>query len=229
MLPLGFDLSPLWISLRTSLLASVIAFVLGVAAARLFLNVRGWGKWLLDVVFTLPLVLPPTVVGFVLLVLVGRNSPLGRLLAMGGIQLIFSWEATVIAATVVAFPLVYRAAKGAFDQVDQNTLWAARTLGFSELRVFVQVLIPQAWPGIAAGAILAFARALGEFGATLMIAGNIPGATQTIPLAIYFSTYSGDMTTAGIWVAVIIAVSCVVLWLMNRWDRRPQGVEREVL
>ncbi|MEM1484219.1 molybdate ABC transporter permease subunit [Oscillospiraceae bacterium PP1C4] len=217
---MGFDLTPLWISLRTSLCAGVIVFLLGVVCARAFLYVGGRLKWLVDVVFTLPLVLPPTVVGFFLLVACGKNSSLGRFLSHFNLSLIFTWQATVLAAVVVSFPLMYRAAKGAFEQVDPDLVWAARTLGMSEWEIFHKVLIPQAWPGIAAGAVLSFARALGEFGATLMIAGNIPGRTQTIPVAIYFATAAGNMRAATIWVAVITIVSCVALGAMNWYNTR---------
>lgn len=217
---MAFDWSPLVISLRTVLYAGVLVFLLGVSLARIFLYVDGRVKWLTDVLFTLPLVLPPTVIGFFLLVLFGKNSPIGKTLAQAGLSLIFTWQATVLAAVVVSFPLMYRAAKGAFEQVDENLIWAARTLGMSEFKIFVRILIPQAWPGIAAGAALSFARALGEFGATLMIAGNIPKRTQTIPIAIYFATSAGKMQTAGIWVAVITTVSCVALGFMNYYNAR---------
>ena len=215
-----FELTPLWISLRTSLLASLATFLLGILLARVFLYAKGWIKWLTDVLFTLPMVLPPTVVGFFLLVAVGKNSPLGRFLKQFDLSLIFTWQATVLAAVVVSFPLMYRAAQGAFEQVDENLIWAARTLGMKEWKIFLRILIPQAWPGIAAGAVLSFARALGEFGATLMIAGNIPGRTQTIPIAIYFATAAGDMRTAWIWVAIITTVSCIVLGAMNFFNSR---------
>ncbi len=215
---MSFDISPFWISIRTSCLAGLITFVLGILCARLFLNINSKIKWLVDVIFTLPLVLPPTVVGFFLLVLFGKNSFVGQFLNRFDVSLIFSWQATVIAAVVVSTPLMYRAAKGAFEQVDINTIWAARTLGMSEPKIFLKVMIPQAWPGILAGAVLSFARGLGEFGATLMIAGNIPRRTQTIPIAIYFATAAGDMRTAGIWVAVITGISCVVLAGMNYWE-----------
>lgn len=218
-----FDWSPLLISLRTVLIAGVLVFLLGISFARFFLYVDGRIKWLTDVLFTLPLVLPPTVIGFFLLVLFGKNSPIGKTLAQIGLSLIFSWQATVLSAVVVAFPLMYRAVKGAFEQVDENLIWAARTLGMTEFKIFLRILIPQAWPGIAAGAALSFARALGEFGATLMIAGNIPGRTQTIPIAIYFATSAGKMQTAGIWVAVITSVSCVALALMNYFNSRAKG------
>lgn len=221
-----FDITPLWISLRTTLCAGIVVFVLGVGCARLLLFKSGRIKWVAEVLFTLPLVLPPTVIGFFLLVLCGKNSPLGRLLKQFDLSLIFTWEATVAAAVIVSFPLMYRAAKGAFEQVDADLLWAARTLGMSEWRVFIKVMIPQAWPGIAAGMALSFARALGEFGATLMIAGNIPGRTQTMPIAVYFATAAGDMQTAGIWVAVITLVSCLSLGAMNWYNGRAAQRQR---
>lgn len=208
---MAFDFSPLWVSIKTSLAAGALTFVLGVLCARLFQRVNGWVKWLLDVLFTLPLVLPPTVAGFLLLVLLGKNSAVGQLLNRFDISFIFTWEATVISAVVVSFPLMYRAAKGALEQVDETLVWAGRTLGMSEWGIFLRVQLPQAWPGIAAGAVLSFARALGEFGATLMVAGNIPGRTQTIPIAIYFATAAGNMKLAAIWVAIITAISCIVL------------------
>lgn len=215
---MNFDISPLWISVRTACVAGVITFVLGILCARLFLNINTHFKWLVDVIFTLPLVLPPTVVGFFLLVFLGKNSLVGRFLDQFDSSIIFTWQATVIAAVVVSLPLMYRSTKGAFEQVDISTIWAARTLGMSEAKIFLKILIPQAWPGILAGAVLSFARGLGEFGATLMIAGNIPHRTQTIPVAIYFATASGDMRTAGIWVATITVISAVVLAAMNFWE-----------
>lgn len=214
-----FDYTPLFISLRAAVLSSIFVFILGTAAARLCLHIRG--KWLvfIDVLFTLPMVLPPTVLGFFLLVIFGRNSPLGMLLAKAGISLIFTWQATVIAAAVVSFPLMYKGAKGALEQVTEDHIWAARTLGMSELAIFIRVMLPEAWPGILAGLALSFARSLGEFGATLLVAGNIPGRTQTIPMAIYFATAGGDMHTAWIWVGVITAVSCAALFTMNMFSR----------
>ena len=215
---MSFDISPFWVSIRTACLAGVITFVLGILCARLFLNINDHVKWIVDVIFTLPMVLPPTVVGFFLLVLFGKNSVVGQFLNRFDASIIFTWQATVVAAVVVSLPLMYRATKGAFEQVDISTVWAARTLGMPESKIFLRVMIPQAWPGILAGMILSFARGLGEFGATLMIAGNIPQRTQTIPIAIYFATVAGDMRTAGIWVAVITGISCVVLAAMNYWE-----------
>ena len=209
------DLSPFIISLKTTSAATAIAFVLGIYTARMVMRCDKRWRGLIDAIFTLPMVLPPTVVGFFLLVLFGRNSFIGKLLLSINIQIIFSWWATVIAATVVAFPLMYRTTRGAFEQLDPNIISAARTLGMSERIIFWKIIIPISWSNIVAGTILAFARALGEFGATLMIAGSIPGRTQTMPLAIYFAAESGDMQTAFIWVLLLIAVSFVSIFLIN--------------
>jgi len=211
------DFSPLWISIKTSLTATVLVFLLGIAAAWLLAGYRGRFKGLIDSILTLPLVLPPTVVGFFLLVLLGRNSPIGQLLFSLGYQVIFSWSATVIAASVVAFPLMYKTARGAFEQIDINIVNAARTLGVKEWKIFWKISVPLAWPGIAAGTVLAFARALGEFGATLMVAGNIPGKTQTIPVAIFFEAEGGETGRALVWVILIFVISLIVMTLMNYW------------
>jgi molybdate transport system permease protein len=219
-----FDLAPLYISLRAATLSSAIVFVLGTVVARLCYTMEGRRATIVDTLLTLPLVLPPTVLGFFLLVLFGRNGPVGILLArMGQKAVVFSWKATVIAATVVSFPLMYRSARGAFRQIDQELLWAGRTLGMSEWKVFLQVMVPEAWPGLMAGLALSFSRSLGEFGATLMIAGNIPGRTQTMPMAIYFATAGGDMRTAWIWVGIIVAISCMSLALTTHFDSRRKG------
>jgi len=213
-----FDLSPLWISLKTASIATILIFFLGIAAAHWMIGYRGKGKALIEGLFISPLVLPPTVVGFLLLLLFGRNGPIGWLLQYFGVNLIFSWPATLIAATVVAFPLMYKTALGAFEQIDANILRAARTLGASEWTIFWRVTLPLAWPGIVAGAILAFARALGEFGATLMLAGNIPGQTQTIPMAIFFAAEAGDMGQALVWVLIILTISLGVISGVNFWS-----------
>jgi len=211
--------SPLWISLATSLVATAITLVAGVAAAVWRENRSGPGVAIADGILLLPLVLPPTVVGFLLLLLFGRNGPLGKLLMKFGAVLVFSWPATVVAATVVAFPLMYLTARGALEQVDPHLLEAARTLGASEWRVFREVAIPLAWPGVLAGLVLSFARALGEFGATLMLAGDIPGRTETIPLAIYFAVESGEMHRAFVWCGVDLAISFVLLAGLYRWTK----------
>ncbi len=193
-------------------------------------NYRGRWKGLLDSLLTLPMVLPPTVAGFVILLVIGVNGPVGKLLKPLGINLIFTWHAAVIAAAVVAFPLMYKTSRGAFEQIDGNVLDAARTLGGSEWKLFWRVCVPMAWPGIAAATALTFARALGEFGATMMVAGSIPGQTQTIPIAIYFATQGGDMENALVWVAVIFVISLTVMALMNHWESlradRRSGIRR---
>lgn len=172
---------------------------------------------LVDGIFLLPLVLPPTVVGLLLLLLFGRNGPLGKLLLTFGATVVFSWPATVIAATVVAFPLMYLTARAALEQVDPNCLQAARTLGASEWRVFREVALPLAWPGVLAGTILSFARALGEFGATLMLAGNIPGRTETIPIAIYFAVEANEIERAAAWCFIDVAISLALLGGLYYW------------
>jgi molybdate transport system permease protein len=212
-------LSPLWISLKTAAAATVLAFALGIAAAWAISRYRGKSRGLLDGFLLLPLVLPPTVVGFFLLLVFGRRSAVGHLLEQIGIMVAFSWPATVITATVIAFPLMYRTALGAFEQVNPNLLDAARTLGAGEWRVFSRLLLPLAWPGVLAGTVLAFARALGEFGATLMLAGNIPGRTQTMPIAVFFAAEDGDMRRALAWVILIVAISLAAIAMMNYWGR----------
>lgn len=212
------DLSPLWISLKTALVATIFTFLVGIAAARWMHSYRGKAKGLIDGLFTLPLVLPPTVIGFLLLLLLGRNSPVGQLLKQLGITVIFSWSATVIAATVVAFPLMYKTVLTAFAQIDKDLIHCARTLGASEWRIFGQILLPLALPGVVSGTILAFARALGEFGATLMLAGSIPGKTQTMPIAIFFAAEAGKMGEALNWVLLMVAIALGVIAAINYWS-----------
>src|SRR5580704_3719527 len=204
------DWSPLLISLATSLVATAVTLVAGLAAAAWRQNRAGAGAALIDGIFILPLVLPPTVVGFLLLLLFGRNGPLGKLLLQFGASVVFSWPATVIAATVVSFPLMYITARAALEQAD-------RTLGASEARIFRDVALPLAWPGVLAGTILSFARALGEFGATLMLAGNIPGKTETIPIAIYFAVEANEIQRAMAWCAVDVGISIALLGGLYYW------------
>lgn len=217
------DLSPLYISMKTAGLATIITFVLGVYAARYIRGVKRF-QGIIDGIITLPLVLPPTVVGFFLLLLLGRNSFIGQFLNLFGINIIFSWPATVITATVVSFPLMYRTTRGAFEQIDKDLIAAARTLGMSEERIFWKIIIPLARPGIMAGAILSFARALGEFGATIMLAGNIPGKTQTMSTAIYSSVQANDQESAFIWAFIIIIFSLAVMVLMNYWLKKQRNI-----
>ncbi len=223
-----YDLSPVWISLATSIVATAITMVVGVAAASWRERRSGSAYAIFDGVALLPLVLPPTVVGFLLLLLFGRHGPLGKLLLRAGMTIVFSWPATVIAAAVVSFPLMYVTARAAIAQVDAPLLQAARTLGASEWRVFRRIVVPLAAPGLLAGTILSFARALGEFGATLMLAGDIPGRTETIPLAIYFAVEAGDMRRAIIWSVIDVAISLALLFALYYWAR-PQSSARAQL
>ena len=211
------DWSPLWISIATSVTATIVTLALGLAAAAWRERRSGPVMALVDGIFLLPLVLPPTVVGFLLLLLFGRNGPLGKLFLKFGSTIVFSWPATVIAATVVAFPLMYLTARAALEQVERHLLQAARTLGASEWRVFREIALPLAWPGVLAGTILSFARALGEFGATLMLAGNIPGKTETIPIAIYFAVEANEMQRAAIWCFVDVGISLALLAGLYYW------------
>ncbi len=215
------DLAPLWISLRIATIATVVTCFVGIATAHFMHHYRGRGRALLDSIFLARMLLPPTVLGFLLLILLGKNGPLGFLFTNAGISVVFTWYAAVITATVVALPLMYKTTLGAFEQIDSNLQQAARTLGASELTVFRRITLPLALPGLIAGATLAFARALGEFGATLMLAGNIPGRTQTLPMAIYFAVEGGDFREASIWTGVILTVALGGLVSVNRWQ--PQG------
>ena len=214
------DLTPLWISLKTAFVATFLAAGLGILVARWMMSYRGKARGLIDGILTLPLVLPPTVVGFLLLLLFGKNSLVGLSLRQLGISILFTWTAVVIAATVVAFPLMYKTVLGAFEQVDLTLVSSARTLGASEWRIFWQILLPLAWPGVLAGTVLAFARALGEFGATLMVGGSIPGVTQTIPITIFFAAESGRMGVALVWVLLMVAVSLGVIAGIHDGGRR---------
>lgn len=211
------DFSPVLISLKTAVWAIAITFFLGLFLARGVLAVKKSAvQAALDGLFTLPLVLPPTVAGFFLLWIFGVKRPLGRFfLEVLGVKIAFSWVATVLAAVTISLPLMYRSARGAFEQVDKTLLDAGRTLGMTEGELFFRVLLPNALPGVLTGGILAFARGLGEFGATAMIAGNIAGKTRTLPLAIYSAVAAGDMETAGVYVAIIVGISFVVVVLMN--------------
>lgn len=211
------DLSPLWISLKTAFLATIITSIIGIFISYKMANYKGRGRGVIDGIFTLPLILPPTVIGFFLLLICGKNGFVGKIFMSFNKNIIFSWGATVIAATVVAFPMMYRACRSAFEQIDKNMISAARTLGLSETKIFFKIAIPLAWPGIIGGLVLSFARALGEFGATLMIAGNIPGRTQTMPVAIFFAVESGDMNKAMLWVLIIVAISFIMIFLLNYW------------
>ena len=218
------DFSPLWISLKTAFLATIITSIIGIFISYKMANYKGRGRGLIDGIFTLPLILPPTVIGFFLLLLCGKNGFVGKIFMNFNKNIIFSWSATVIAATVVAFPMMYRTCRSAFEQIDKNMISAARTLGLSETKIFFKIAMPLAWPGIIGGLVLSFARALGEFGATLMIAGNIPGKTQTMPVAIFFAVEGGDMNKAMLWVLIIVAISFIMIFLLNYWCDTQQKI-----
>lgn len=213
------DLSPLWISLEVSIIATVIAVITGLYAARWVYKTKHL-KGLLDVLFTLPLVLPPTVVGFFILLFMGKNSWGGQFLEWLGFSFIFSPAAAVAASAIMAFPLMYRTVRGSFEQIDKNIIDAGRTLGIREGRIFWRIIVPNAKPGIIAGTILAFARALGEFGATIMVAGNIPGRTQTMAVAIYTAVQAGRRELAFLWVGIILIISLVSILMLNVFLRR---------
>lgn len=218
----SIDYRPFWVSIKTSGLALVIAFALGLFAAWKTMGTTSRVKGLLDSVFTIPMVLPPTVCGFLLLMLFGRSTGVGQWLIAHGISIVFTWPAAVISAVVVSFPLVYRTALGAFESLDTQMLDAARTLGWSERRIFTKLMMPLGWPSIAAGTVLAFARAMGEFGCTLFFAGNYAGITQTIPIAIYFEWMGGNTSVALFWVVVVIVFSFLVILFINMYTAHSQ-------
>jgi len=211
------DLSPLWISLKVSLLATAITFGLGTAVAYKMYCYRGKGRSLIEGILIAPLILPPTVIGFVLLILLGKNGVLGQILAQWHLRVVFTRYAAVLASVIVSFPLMYRAALGAFEQIDSLILDAARLDGASEIEVFWCIAMPLAISGILAGTVLTFSRALGEFGATLMLAGNIPGQTQTMPMAIYFAIESGAIQEGWFWTTIVVCISLVSIVMVNTW------------
>ena len=212
----NLDWSPLFISLKTGVVATFISFFLGIFAARKVIKMRPGKKAVIDGILTLPMVLPPTVAGFFLLLLFSRRRPLGIFLYdTFDIKVVQTWLGCIIAATVIAFPMMYRNARAAFEQIDVNLVYAGRTLGMSETQIFWKVVVPTAGPGIASGTILTFARALGEYGATSMLAGNIPGKTGTISQKIAMVIQDGDYLTAGIWVVIVIMIALVIIILMN--------------
>lgn len=211
------DWSPILISLKTAVTAIFITFFLGIVAANGVLHIKNKKfKVAVDGILTLPLVLPPTVAGFFLLYLCGVKRPVGQFfLHYFGVKIAFSWAATVLAAVVISFPLMYRSARGAFEQVDESIIYAAQTLGISEWHIFWKILMPGALPGVLSGGVLAFTRGLGEFGATAMIAGNIAGKTRTLPLAIYSEVAAGNMEHAGGYVWMIVTISLLIVGIMN--------------
>lgn len=212
----NLDWSPLFISLKTGIVATFISFFLGIYAARKVVKTTPGKKAVIDGILTLPMVLPPTVAGFFLLMIFSKRRPFGIFLyETFDIKVVQSWLGCIIAATVIAFPLMYRNARAAFEQLDVNLIYAGRTLGMSDIRIFWKVVIPSAGPGIVSGTILTFARALGEYGATSMLAGNIPGKTGTISQKIAMVIQDGDYATAGVWVAIIMLIAFLVIFSMN--------------
>jgi molybdate transport system permease protein len=211
------DWSPLFISMKTASLSIVITFFIGLIIAWGIVKLKNDSmKIVLDGIFTLPLVLPPTVVGFFLLYIFGVKGPIGSFfIDFFSVKIVFSWPATVLAAVVMSFPLMYRSARGAFEQVDPNLLDAGRTLGMSEWSIFWKVLLLNALPGVISGGILAFARGLGEFGASMMIAGNIAGQTRTLPMAVYSDVAAGNMSSALDYVIIIAIIAFVAIFIMD--------------
>lgn len=212
----NLDWSPLWISLKTGIVATVLSFFLGIFAARRSIRKGPGARSVLDGILTLPMVLPPTATGFFLLLFFSKRRPFGSFLYQQfGLKVVQSWLGCIIAATVIAFPLMYRNARAAFEQMDVNLVYAGRTLGMSETKIFWKVVMPASGPGIIAGTVLTFARALGEYGATSMLAGNIPGKTATVSQRIAMVIQDGDYLTAGVWVVVVLLIAFAVIFLMN--------------
>lgn len=220
------DWRPLWVSLKTSLVGLVIVFILGLLAAWGTIKINDRLKGIFDTIFTIPMVLPPTVCGFLLMLFFGNKTAVGNWLIDHGIDLVFTWPAAVISCVVVAFPLMYRSSRGAFEQLDSTMLDAARTLGWGEGKIFLKLMLPLAWPSIASGTVLAFARAIGEFGATLFFAGNYAGITQTIPIAIYYDWMGGKSDVAIFWVIVIILISFLVILFINVYSSHTQRYKK---
>lgn len=208
------EFSPLIVTLKTATTATVLSFFAGIFLAYKVANLNRF-KGIIDALITLPMVLPPTVVGFFLILFLGKKSLIGQILLQFDISLVFSWQAAVISAVVVSLPLMYRTTRGAFEQIDKNIIYAAQTLGASEWKIFWKVILPNARFGILAGTVLTFTRALGEFGATIMFAGNISGVTQTMSTAIYSAVQANDYDLAFRWAIALIIFSLVFMVLLN--------------
>lgn len=213
-------LSPVILSLRVATISTIITMIVGIVFAYIFVRYNFHFKDLLESLLILPMVLPPSVIGYILLVIFGKRGFIGVYLnKIFGISIIFTWIACVIASVVVSIPLMYQSVKSSFLAIDENYINAARTLGASEKKIFFKVILPLAMPGIVSGTVLSFARALGEFGATMMIAGNIPGKTQTIPTAIYYAIASDDMNKANILTFIVIIFSFSVIFILNKYQK----------
>ena len=212
----SLDWSPLVISIKTGIVATILSFFFGIFAARAVMKLRPGARAVIDGFLTLPMILPPTVAGFFLLLIFSLRRPFGAALYENfSIKAVQTWLGCILAATIIAFPLMYRNTRAAFEQVDTNLIYAARTLGMSEWKIFWKVVMPAAAPGIASGTVLAFARAIGEYGATSMLAGNILGKTRTVSVAIASETAAGNFGMAGFWVVVIILISFLIVAAIN--------------
>lgn len=217
----SIDLSPLLLSLKTATIATVIVLFIAIPFAYFLARYQFPGKSIVEAFFLLPLILPPTVVGFGLLYLFGQTGPIGKLLdSLFHIQVVFTWYGVLLAAIVVSFPLMYQSAVAAFTSYDETLEQAARTLGKTPWQVFWSISFPLAWPGLLSGTVLTFARAIGEFGATLMVAGYIPQVTETIPLAIYFAVEAGNFSIAKLWVILIVIIGFIAILWLNWWSKR---------
>lgn len=221
------DFSPVWISLKTTACASAVTFVLGILAAWAVMFIKGRRlKAVVDGILTIPLVLPPTVAGFFLLYLFGARRPIGSFVEdVFGFRIAFSWFATVLAAVIVSFPLMYRSAKAGFEQIDQNMIEEAKMMGLGKWGILWKILFPCTFPSILSGMILSTTRGLGEYGATAMLAGNIPGKTRTLPLAVYSEVAAGNMDRAWIYVAVILGVAFIAVWIMNMMSKADREIK----
>jgi len=214
-------LAPVLISIKVALTATFFTLVTGILLARLFTKYDFRGKGLLEVLITLPMVIPPSITGYGLLIFIGKRGLLGKVIFEAfGVSIVFTWVAAALAAAIVSLPLMYQSCKAAFLNISHEYVDAARTLGADEKTIFLKIYLPLALPGIISGTVLSFSRALGEFGATLMVAGNIPGKTGTIPLAIYYAVESGDTRTANILMAIVVFFSFVTIYCMNSWLKK---------
>lgn len=211
-------LSPILISLKVALVATIFTLIVGVFLAQVFTKYDFKGKNILEVLVILPMVLPPSITGYGLLILIGKRGFIGKFMYnYFGVTLVFTWGSACLAAAIVSLPLMYQSCKAAFLNVNHVFENAARTLGAGENRIFWKITLPLAWPGVVSGIVLSFARALGEFGATLMVAGNIPGKTETIPVAMYYAVEGGDTATANLLMGIVVAFSFILIFSLNSW------------
>ncbi len=213
-------MDPVWISIKTTFVSTVIVFFAGIFLAYALFRYKGKWKTFFDLTISLPLILPPTVLGYLLLVIFGRNSIVNDFLKSFNVSLLFSWSATVITACIVSLPLMYHSAKSGFENINPEVIHASRTLGKNEWETFFRIILPLSKPALIAGVLLSFSRALGEFGATLMFAGNIPGKTQTLSIAIYFAVASGNFRQAFFWVLIMLAMSLISIFMLNAWKNK---------